>query len=104
MKKDPRVDAYIAGVPAFARPILRELHKRVHAGCPDAEETLKWGAPYFEYGGKLLGGMAALKHHCAFGFWHPLMREGDNSLEGLGQFGKIASIADLRSRARSRSA
>ena len=97
LKKDPRVDAYIAGVPAFAKPILKELRKRVHAASADVEETIKWGAPYFEYGGKLLGGMAAFRQHCAFGFWHPLMRDGDNSLEGLGQYGKIASIADLRS-------
>jgi hypothetical protein len=41
--------------------------------------------------------MAAFKAHCAFGFWHPLMRDGDTSLEGLGRFGKIASIGHLPS-------
>ena len=97
MKKDRCVDAYIAGVPDFAKPILRELRKRVHAACPDAEETIRWGAPYFEYGGKLYAGMSAFKQHCAFGFWHPLMRDGDTSLEGMGQFGKIASVVDLPS-------
>ena len=93
--KDPRVDAYLAGAAPFARPILGELRKRVHATVPGVEETIRWGAPYFQYGGTLLGGMAAFKAHCSFGFWHPLMREGDNSLEGMGQFGKIASLADL---------
>jgi hypothetical protein len=41
--------------------------------------------------------MAAFKAHCGFGFWHPLMRDGDSSLEGIGQFGKIRTPADLPS-------
>ena len=93
--KDPRVDAYIADAAPFARPILKELRKRVHRACPDAVETMKWSSPYFEYGGKLLAGMSAFKQHCAFGFWHPEMRNGDTSLEGMGQFGRIASLDDL---------
>jgi hypothetical protein len=96
-RKDDRVDAYIANSPGFAKPILKELRRRVHAACPGVDETMKWSAPYFEYGGKLLAGMSAFKRHCAFGFWHPLMRNGDRSLEGMGQFGKIESIADLPS-------
>lgn len=97
--KDPRVDAYLARVAPFAQPILAELRKRVHANVPGVEETIRWSAPYFQYGGTLLAGMSAFKAHCAFGFWHPLMREHDRSLEGMGQFGKIASIADLPSAA-----
>jgi hypothetical protein len=95
--KDRRIDEYIANAPAFARPILKELRGRVHRACPEAIETLKWSAPYFEYGGKLLCGMSAFKHHCAFGFWHPAMRNGDKSLEGMGQFGRIESLSDLPS-------
>jgi len=95
--KDRRVDAYIVNAPDFARPILKELRKRVHAAVPGAVETIRWGAPYFQYGDTLLGGMASFKHHCAFGFWHPLMRDGDTSLEGLLQFGHIKSLDDLPS-------
>ena len=58
-------------------------------------ETLKWSAPHFEYKDKMFCGMSAFKEHCAFGFWHPLMRRNDNSLEGMGSFGKIRSLADL---------
>ncbi len=97
--KDKRVDAYIADAPQFARPILKELRKRVHASVPGAVETIRWGAPYFQYKESLLGGMAAFKAHCAFGFWHASMREGDKSLEGMGQFGKITAIGDLPSAA-----
>jgi uncharacterized protein YdhG (YjbR/CyaY superfamily) len=38
---DPRVDAYIAAAAEFARPILEEIRKRVHAACPQVEETIK---------------------------------------------------------------
>ena len=93
--KDKRIDAYIAGAPQFARPVLKELRKRMHASIPGVVETIKWGVPYFQYKDALVGGMAAFKAHCAFGFWHPLMRNGDKSLEGMGQFGRIASIDDL---------
>jgi len=95
VKKDPRVDAYIAGAAPFARPILAEIRKRMHAVAPDAEETIRWGSPFFTYGGKLLCGMSAFKAHCNFGFWHPLMREHDTSLEGMLEYGHLESVADI---------
>lgn len=62
------VDAYISKAPEYARPILSRIRKVFHQGCPQIEETIKWGCPHFEYKG-LLGGMAAFKHHVGFGFW-----------------------------------
>ena len=56
---DPRIDAYLAQAAPFARPILAELRARIHAVCPEAEETLKWKATAFTYRGKLLAVMAA---------------------------------------------
>jgi len=38
-KRDQRVDEYIDRTPAFAKPILVEIRERVHAACPDVEET-----------------------------------------------------------------
>jgi uncharacterized protein YdeI (YjbR/CyaY-like superfamily) len=93
--KDPRVDAYIESANPFARPILTKLRKWAHQYCPECEETLKWSAPHFSYKGKMYCGMSAFKEHCAFGFWHPLMRKDDNSLEGMGSYGKIRSLADM---------
>jgi len=95
--RDKRIDDFIAKAPDFAKPILKELRKRVHDAVPEVTETIKWSMPYFEYGGKAFAGMAAFKAHCAFGFWHPLMRNGDTSLEGMGQFGRIESVKDLPS-------
>src|SRR5258706_6820604 len=94
-KKDPRIDAYIENANPFARPILKRLRKWAHQYCPDCEETLKWSAPHFQYKGKMFCGMSAFKEHCSFGYWHPLMRDGDTSLEGMGRFGKVRTLADL---------
>lgn len=98
--RDPRVDAYIAKSAPFARPILRRLRTVVHAACPEAEETLKWGAPHFLYRGMLCG-MSAFKAHCAFGFWKGALivdRDGAKFDEAMGQFGCIRRVADLPSR------
>ena len=94
---DPRIDAYIGAAAEFAQPILNHLRQIVHAGCPDVEETLKWGMPYFMHKGMLCG-MASFKQHCTFSFWRGaevLGADSAGSGEAMGQFGRIASIADL---------
>ena len=92
-RKDPRIDAYIAKAPEFARPILKHLRTIVREGCPDVEETMKWSVPHFDYKGPLAG-MAAFKAHCAFGFWKgSLVVPG--SREAMGQFGRITRVGDL---------
>lgn len=72
MKLDPRVDAYIAKAPEFARPILTEVRKRVKQAVPDAEETIKWNVPFYELNGKLLASMAAFKKHAKVGVWRDM--------------------------------
>ncbi|MCA8892532.1 MAG: YdeI/OmpD-associated family protein [Hyphomonas sp.] len=94
--RDKRVDAYIAKSADFARPILEHAREVVHAACPEVVETIKWGAPAFEYHG-LLCGMAAFKAHASFGFWKHAMllgREREPSA-GMGSFGKLTSVKDL---------
>jgi uncharacterized protein YdeI (YjbR/CyaY-like superfamily) len=95
---DPRIDSYIASAADFARPILTRLREDVHAACPAAVETLKWSRPHFMLDGKLLCGMSAFKAHCAFGFWE---REGaePGQAGAMGDFGRIATLADLPARA-----
>ena len=100
LKKDKRIDAYIAKSQDFAKPILMELRERVHAAVPDIEEDIKWGFPSFMYKGKIFFGMSAFKAHAGCGFWHPLMRPADDkSPEGIGHFGKLVAIEQLPSRA-----
>jgi uncharacterized protein YdeI (YjbR/CyaY-like superfamily) len=100
MPHDPRIDDEIAKAPPFARPILEHLRALVHRTIPDAGEAIKWGMPHFTYKGKNLAGMAAFKAHCAF-MIHGAGRQGSDGEGkgehggGMGQFGKIASRADL---------
>ena len=95
MTADPRIDAYIARAAGFARPLLVELRARVHAACPDAVETLKWGAPSFTYNGKLLALMAAFKQHVSFNLWHDDAAPAAGERDGMGQFGRLEQLADL---------
>ncbi|OQA35956.1 MAG: hypothetical protein BWY56_01492 [Acidobacteria bacterium ADurb.Bin340] len=95
---DPRIDAYLAQAAPFARPILAELRARIHAVCPEAEETLKWKAPAFTYRGKLLAVMAAFKGHVAFNLWHGTQVMETATQEALGQFGRLTTPKDLPSR------
>ena len=100
-KRDPRIDAYIDKAAGFAQPILERLREIVHEACPEAEETLKWGAPSFMHAGGILCMMAAFKQHASFGFWkHALVVGGEvpgdgMPREGMGSFGKMTSLKDL---------
>jgi len=93
---DPRIDAYIERAAPFARPILSALRRALHQACPDAQETIKWGMPFFEHAGRPLAHMAAFKQHCGFGIWRgrELADQGKNG-EAMGQFGRITSLAEL---------
>jgi uncharacterized protein YdeI (YjbR/CyaY-like superfamily) len=94
--RDPRIDAYIANAAGFAQPILGRLREIVHEACPDAEETLKWGAPSFMHAGGILCMMAAFKQHASFGFWKHALVVGEGvPRDGMGSFGKLTSLKDL---------
>src|ERR1041385_5014344 len=101
--KDRRVDAYIAKSQPFAKPILNHLRKLVHQGCPEVQETIKWGFASFDYKGPFCS-MAAFKQHCVFGFWKSsLMKDPDGYLQersarggdAMGNFGRLTSLKDL---------
>jgi uncharacterized protein YdeI (YjbR/CyaY-like superfamily) len=98
-KRDPRVDEFIAAAQPFARPILKQIRKAVHAGCPDVEEDIKWRQAAFMYKG-ILCGMAAFKAHVTFGFWNQAVGATPKVKEAAGQFGRITSVDDLPSEAK----
>ncbi|MBA3677395.1 MAG: YdeI/OmpD-associated family protein [Sphingosinicella sp.] len=100
MKHDPRIDAYIERKADFAKPILKHLRQAVHAACPAAEETIKWGAPAFIYKGEILAIMAGFKQHVAFNLWRGTQVTGETGKEktGMGQFGRLTSLQDLPDR------
>lgn len=95
MSQDSRVDSYIAARAAFARPILAWLRERVHAACPEVEESIKWSMPAFSYKGRPLAHMAAFKAHATFGFWHRDAMATGKEGEAMGQYGRIESLDDL---------
>ncbi|NML38907.1 hypothetical protein HHL17_17000 [Chitinophaga sp. G-6-1-13] len=102
-QQDARIDAYILKSAGFAQPILEHMRALVHKACPEVEETIKWGMPYFTCEGQLFCCFAAFKAHCSFIFWKgALMDDPDNIFQqrgenGMGQLGKIASLKDLPS-------
>ncbi|MBK5189242.1 MAG: YdeI/OmpD-associated family protein [Gemmatimonadaceae bacterium] len=94
---DTRVDAYIAKSAAFAKPILTRVREMVHEACPDVQETIKWGSPFFDYKGQMMCAIAAFKQHCALIFWKASLIDGlpPNGDKSRGSFGRITSIREL---------
>jgi len=98
--RDQRIDAVIEAAAPFAQPVLMHLRELVHAVCPQVEEKIKWGMPFFDYKGPMCH-MAAFKAHCAFGFWKSALMTGfvevlqAGQKDSMGDLGKIKSLDDL---------
>ena len=61
--KDPRVDAYLDGLPAWQREICNRVRDLVHAADPGVEETIKRTVqPYFVLDGNICALLAAKDH------------------------------------------
>lgn len=70
----------------------------MHTACPNVHETIKWNMPTFIFNGSILCGMAAFKHHCAFGFWKSNLINDSYKVfidQGIGNFGKITCLENL---------
>jgi uncharacterized protein YdeI (YjbR/CyaY-like superfamily) len=98
--KDKRIDEYISKSAPFAKPILNKFRALVHKACPDAEETMKWSFPHFDYKGQMMCSMASFRQHCAISFWKAsLMKDAatlkDSNREAMGHYGRITSLDDL---------
>ena len=62
---DPRVDAYLAGLPEDQREVLAKLRADVARLAPDAVETISYGMPAFKLDGKFLVSYAGWQQHCS---------------------------------------
>jgi len=61
--QDPRVDAYIDGLPAWQQAICRELRELIHDCDPEVTETIKRSRqPYFVLDGNVCALLAARDH------------------------------------------
>jgi hypothetical protein len=60
---DPRVDAYLDGLPDWQKAICDEVRQLVHAADPEVEETIKrTRQPYFVLKGNICALLAAKDH------------------------------------------
>ena len=64
------IDEYIAHASKGAQPKLKELRKLIQLTIPEAEESIKWGIPFYMYHG-MLGGFSVFKSHISFGLGGP---------------------------------
>jgi uncharacterized protein YdeI (YjbR/CyaY-like superfamily) len=101
MNYNSAVDAYIANSEDFAKPILEHWRRLIHENCPDAEETVKWSLPHFEYNGDNMCVMASYKNHCSFTFLKDQLMtdarlKANKDLKPIQRFlGKISKTSDL---------
>ena len=56
---------YIQSAPRQAHPHLRRLYAILKSVAPEAEETIKWGVPFFVEP-RFLFSFSAFKSHCVF--------------------------------------
>lgn len=62
-EKDPRVDAYIDGLPAWQQEICHQVRDLVHEADAEVEETIKRTVqPYFVLQGNICAFLAAKAH------------------------------------------
>ena len=62
---DPRVDAYLAKLPAEQQLVLGKLRARVRELVPDAAETISYGMPAFKLDERFFLSYAGWKRHCS---------------------------------------
>ncbi|AEV33222.1 hypothetical protein Oweho_2248 [Owenweeksia hongkongensis DSM 17368] len=102
MAKPKNTDEYLARLESnFAHPILTRVRKVVLETAPQVEETIKWGAPTFEYKGIMMS-MVAFKNFAAMWFHKgALFNDPKNLLEATAETTKsmrkynVSSIEDL---------
>jgi uncharacterized protein YdeI (YjbR/CyaY-like superfamily) len=95
VKRDPRVDAYIARAQPFAQPILAKVRERVHAVVPDVDEAMKWSRPAFCRKGRIILGAAAFKQHATVHFWRS-QELGFGATGGAsGPLARLTDVSDL---------
>src|SRR3954471_23988226 len=71
--KDPRVDAYLDGLPGWQRDVCQQVRDLVHAADPEVTETIKrTRQPYFVLDGNVCALLAAKDHVSVF-LYDPLV-------------------------------
>jgi hypothetical protein len=93
---DPRVDAYIDGLPEWQQAICREVRDLVHAADPAVVETVKRTIrPYFVLQGNICALLAAKDHVNVFLYDGAIVPDPDGIITG-GHENKTARTVAVR--------
>ncbi len=80
---DPRVDAYIDGLPVWQAALCRDLRDLVHAADPEVVETIKrTDRPYFTLQGNVCALLAAKDHVNLFLYDGAIVPDPDGIITG----------------------
>jgi hypothetical protein len=94
--RDPRVDAYIAKLPAWQRDVCQQLRDLVHACDPDVVETIKRTVqPYFVLEGNVCALLAAKDHVNLFLYDGGIVPDPEGIITG-GHENKTARMISFR--------
>ena len=62
------VDAYMAGLSDFARPMIERIRKIIRKAAPQLDEVIRWGSPSYK-GRDLVCALGAFKNHVVLVIW-----------------------------------
>ena len=81
-ERDPRVDAYIDGLPAWQRAVCRQVRDLAHRADPEVAESVKRrGQPYFVLEGNICA-LLATKDHVNVFLYDPLVPDPEGIVTG----------------------
>jgi hypothetical protein len=81
--RDPRVDAYLEGLPAWQQSVCQQVRDLVHAADPEVVETIKrTRQPYFVLEGNICALLAARDHVNVFLYDGGIVEDPDGIITG----------------------
>ncbi|MFZ5434478.1 MAG: DUF1801 domain-containing protein [Calditrichota bacterium] len=85
LKKTQTIGGYIAGLKGTQREVAEALTALIRKTIPKAEESIKWGVPWWEQDGELCC-LYKSQDHVNLGFWRGTeLTDPDGLLEGSGK-------------------
>jgi hypothetical protein len=94
--KDPRVEAYIEGLPEWQQAICQRVRDLVHAADPQVQETIKRTVqPYFVLEGNICALLAAKDHVNVFLYDGGIVPDPEHIITG-GHTNKTARTVAVR--------
>jgi hypothetical protein len=95
-ERDPRVDAYLAGLPDWQRDICQQLRDLIHTADQEVAETIKRKVqPYFVLEGNVCALLAARDHVNLFLYDGGIVPDPDRIING-GHANKTARTISFR--------